>query len=288
VIDVSILTPSLGYGRFLTDNILSVSRQDGVTVQHIVQDAGSTDETQSLLEKFDHVDWDSEPDRGQSDALNKAFARAEGRWVAWLNADEFYLPGGLAALIRHGDATSADIVYGDSVFVDADGRFQRLLTQHRFRRSVLWYRCFISSSSVIFRRSALPSEPWDLKFKRIMDWDLYLRMASRGARFSYRRYPVGAFRVHQERITAKPSPHFWDEYTTLVKRYEVSLDTRRRSLARLHRAYKLANGAYWKQVRARKLLGRGLRWFANDEGRESCEALLNTCYSKRLRPTHNA
>ena len=96
VTDVSVLTPSYGYGRFIADGIESVIRQRGVHPQHIVQDAGSDDETLDVLRSFgDRVEWASEHDQGQSDGLNKALSKATGEWVAWLNADEYYLPDGL-------------------------------------------------------------------------------------------------------------------------------------------------------------------------------------------------
>jgi Glycosyl transferase family 2 len=126
--------------------------------------------------------------------LNKAFQRATGRWIAWLNADEFYLPLGLARLLCRGEATAADVVYGDSVFVDEGGRLGRLAAQHGFRpRTLRLYGCYIASSSVLFRRSALPPEPWDVTLKLRMDWDLYLRLASRGAKFEKIGDPIGAF-----------------------------------------------------------------------------------------------
>jgi glycosyltransferase involved in cell wall biosynthesis len=109
--DVSVLTPSYGYGRFIGDALESVKRQDGVSVEHIVQDAGSEDETIDILRGYgERLRWRSEPDRGQSDALNKALQLARGRWVAWLNADEFYFPGALQALVAIGDKTKADVV----------------------------------------------------------------------------------------------------------------------------------------------------------------------------------
>src|SRR5919106_662562 len=96
---ISVLTPSRGYGRFIADAIESAKQQVGVTVQHVVQDAGSDDGTLDILWSYgDAVDWTSEPDSGQSDALNRALGRATGDWIAWLNADEFYLPDGLRML----------------------------------------------------------------------------------------------------------------------------------------------------------------------------------------------
>ncbi len=92
--EVSVLTPSLNYGRFVEDALLSVLNQRDISVDHIVQDGGSSDETLEVLSRFDRtIDWSSEPDGGQSQALNHALRRASGRWITWLNADEFYLPG---------------------------------------------------------------------------------------------------------------------------------------------------------------------------------------------------
>src|SRR6266542_3259162 len=96
VIDVSVLTPALDYGRFIEDGIMSVDGQEELSIEHIVQDGGSGDETIEVLRRHTELQWESEPDRGQSDALNRALRRSTGRWIGWLNADEFYLPGGLA------------------------------------------------------------------------------------------------------------------------------------------------------------------------------------------------
>ena len=88
--DVSVVTPSYGYAHYLRDAVDSVAEQRDITVEHVIQDGGSTDGTVELLRELDDVvDWASEPDEGQSDALNRGISRARGRWIAWLNADEF-------------------------------------------------------------------------------------------------------------------------------------------------------------------------------------------------------
>jgi hypothetical protein len=278
MVDVTVLTPSFRYGRFIEDAILSILRQEGVSVQHVVQDGGSDDGTIELLRRHDgSIDWRSEPDAGQSDALNRAFRRAEGRWIAWLNADEFYLPRGLATLVRHGDKTNADIVYGENVFVDEGGRVARLVGQHRFSRAVLWCRCFIASSSAIFKRTSLPAEPWDVDMKRIMDWDLYLKLVAGGARVSYVKYPVGAFRRHPGQMTRRPAKEHWDEYTTVFEKYGITPWTRRKGRA-LHRAHKIASGGYWRELHALRFQGQDLRWFRSP-ALGTVESLLKNCYN---------
>jgi GT2 family glycosyltransferase len=281
---VSVLTPSFRYGRFIADAIESVHHQGGVSYEHIVQDGGSQDETLEVLSRFEgRVVWASEPDQGQSDALNRALAKATGDWVTWLNADEFYLPHSLVMLIRHAHRTGADVVFGDCVFVDANGTIERLLPQHRFSAKILReYGCYIPSNAVLIRRSVLGDAPWDPTVKRIMDWDLYLKLLRRGARFSHVPYPAAAFRAHDERVTSKP-PSDFEEENEVASRYGLPRDVWDRWRASrvgrwLHPVYKAVGGAYLRQLRARSLRGRGLRWFDDPRGLETFEVLLRRAY----------
>jgi hypothetical protein len=198
--------------------------------------------------------------------------------VAWLNADEFYLPEGLTTLVRHGDRTGADVVYGDNVFVDEEGRVTRLVPQHPFNLTILrLYGCFIASSSTIFRRTALPDPPWDLEARMIMDWELFMNLASRRARFSHVAYPVGAFRRHRDQVTARPSSEFREEYARVFERYGVD-EGKRRWGRWLHAGYKLVSGQYVRQFRANRFRGVNLRWFRDEDARRSFEGLLSACY----------
>jgi glycosyltransferase involved in cell wall biosynthesis len=288
LVDVSVLTPSYGYGRFIEDCILSVLKQEGVEhIEHVVQDGASSDETVQVLRKFERrVNWVSEPDVGQSDALNRALERAGGRWIGWLNADEFYLPGALAWLVNHGERSGADVVYGETVFVDERGRLRRLGAQHRFNLRILReYGCYIASSSLLIRRdvlSQLGDSPWDRSATRQMDWDLYLKLALRGATFLHIPRPVGAFREHEARVTAAPWHAFREEEDRLAVRYGMPADSEERwRYARVgrwgHPILKLVDGAYARQVCARSLRGSDLRWFRDEVGDSACQRLLGRC-----------
>lgn len=287
--DVSVLTPSYGYGRYIGDCIDSVLGQDGVEVQHVVHDGASTDDTVAVLERYgDRVDWVSEPDEGQSDALNKALGRATGRWVAWLNADEFYLPDALRALVEQAERHGADVVYGDAAFVDEDGRLRRLAPQHRFKRRVLAeYGCYISSCAVLFRRERLAGHSWDTDVQRRMDWDLYMALASAGARYRHVPFPVGAFREHDERVTASNWDEWIEEDSGLAQRYGMSADPYQRwresRVGRwMHPALKALDGAYWRQLRARDLAGEDLRWFRGPAQQAACDRLARRSYGISL------
>lgn len=275
-VDVSVLTPSFGYARFIGDAIQSVTLQDGVQAVHVIQDGGSTDGTVDLLRTAgSSVDWRSEPDAGQSDALNRALARATGRWISWLNADEFYLPGALVHLVRAAEEARADLVYGDAVFVDAEGRLQRLLSQHRYDRTTLFhYGTIIPSCAVLIRREALGPSPWDESLRLLMDRDVYMRLVGSGAAVAYTKRPIGAFRVHDERVSAGSASTFASEYVRIAEKYGPTSPSRKVTATAKHRWLKLLDGSYRKQRRVASERGRDLRWFASTEGAEGCAALL--------------
>src|SRR5208283_3407905 len=113
---ISVITPSRNSGAFLEDAILSVAQQEGVQAEHIVQDSLSSDNTLEILRRHPETRWQWESDNGQSDAINRGFLRAQGELVGWLNADDYYLPGGLKAIAQAAAAhPEADVFHGDCV-----------------------------------------------------------------------------------------------------------------------------------------------------------------------------
>jgi glycosyltransferase involved in cell wall biosynthesis len=264
----SILTPSYGYGRFIADAIESVRNQaTSASVEHVVADGGSTDETCDVLRRYEGLVWSSGPDDGQSDALNKALAMSTGDTIGWLNADEFYLEGALEA-VRHCFVESgADVVYGDSIFIDVDARLLRAVPQHPLSRGVLrHYGCYIASCAFFVRRDVLPAEAWDPRLANIMDWDLYLKLVADGRRFEYLPRALGAFRVHDERVTAERLPKDDPERLRVRERHGITNRTGlRESLAIYgrvtHVARKLLAGSYGRQLQARRHHARDLRWW---------------------------
>jgi glycosyltransferase involved in cell wall biosynthesis len=261
--DVSILMPSYGYGRFLSDALDSALEQSGIDVQVIVQDACSNDGSVDVLKGYGSaISWRSEPDDGQSDALNRALERATGEWVGWLNADEFYLPGTLKHLMAVARREQADVVYGDAVFVDEDGRVLRLLPQHRLSPLVIEsYGTFISTCATLFRREALPDRPWDPSLKRVMDWDVYLKLLASGCKFVHTPHPIAAFRVHSDQVTAARDEAAFNEYRTVRARYGINQTRLRRSAAyATHALLKLGSGSYTRQLKVNREKGRSLEW----------------------------
>jgi glycosyltransferase involved in cell wall biosynthesis len=122
---VSIVTASLNQGRFIEETIRSVLLQGYPNLEYIVLDGGSSDNTVEIVKRYAAwlVHWVSEPDLGQSDAINKGFQRAKGEILAWLNADDIYCPRAVRIevdfLNTHPDVS---VVYGGASLIDRDGR----------------------------------------------------------------------------------------------------------------------------------------------------------------------
>jgi glycosyltransferase involved in cell wall biosynthesis len=122
---LSIITPSLNQGAFIERTIRSVLDQQCADLEYIVVDGGSTDESVEIIKRYaDHLAWwISEPDSGQTDALNKGLRRATGDVVAYINSDDYYLPGAFAAALDGLAASGAAWVAGACRFVGPSGEF---------------------------------------------------------------------------------------------------------------------------------------------------------------------
>lgn len=122
---ISVVVPSFNQGRFLERSLVSILDQNYTNLELIIIDGGSTDETLSVIKKYEKfiTYWISEPDNGQSQALNKGLAQATGDIFAWQNSDDLYLPGAFDAVAKvflsHPDIAAC---YGDWVSIDENDR----------------------------------------------------------------------------------------------------------------------------------------------------------------------
>ncbi len=120
---ISVITPSLNNASFIKDCIESVLAQDYRHFEHIIIDGGSKDGTVEILRQYPHLKWVSEPDRGEAEALNKGLRMATGDIIGWLNADDWYERDAFKKVIqRMSSQPNCHIVYGQAVFVDAQGK----------------------------------------------------------------------------------------------------------------------------------------------------------------------
>lgn len=205
----AIVTPSFQQGRYLSETIRSVLEQPEVKCDYVVQDGGSTDTSVEIIhqEKAHLFAWESKPDAGQGDAIAQGFHKTSGRAddiMAWLNSDDFYLPGALAFVAdyfaRH---PHVDVLYGNRVVVDAEsnevGRW--LLPAHD--PAMLEVNDFVPQETTFWRRRI-----WDRvggidrSFKFALDWDLLLRFQAAGAKIVHVPYFLACFRIHSAQKTS--------------------------------------------------------------------------------------
>jgi len=203
----SIITPSYNYGRYIGDCLESVASQEGVTLEHLIMDAGSTDDTAEVVSRFPHAEFFQEPDKGMSDGINKGFLRAKGDWVMWLNADDQLLPGTLKKIQALANTLeNADVIYGGWEFMDGEGKVIRRLIPPAFDLHMLIHLgCFIGSTACFYRRATILDEGHllNVNFKVVMDGEYYARLGKAGKRFHRHPEVLARFRLHGENLSHK-------------------------------------------------------------------------------------
>ncbi len=197
---VSVITPCLNAARFIEETVTSVLAQDYPCVEYLVMDGGSTDETLQILHKYrDRLRLESQPDRGTADALNRGFGMAKGEILAWLSADDTYFPGAVSEAVRSLAAhPDAGVVYGEGVWVDAEGKALRRYPTRAFDPGLLAAECFICQPAAFFRRECLhKAGGLDPSLQVSFDYELWMRMA-KVCRFQHADRCLATSRLHQE------------------------------------------------------------------------------------------
>ena len=121
---ITIITPSYNQGQFIEETIQSVLNQGYPNLEYIIIDGGSTDQTVEIIKRYaaQIAYWVSEPDRGQTHAINKGLAQATGEILAYLNSDDYYLPGALHAVAKYfGCNPQVDLLHGCCRYVNEQG-----------------------------------------------------------------------------------------------------------------------------------------------------------------------
>lgn len=223
---VSIVTPSLQQGEFIERTLASVWRQNcgGLAgeIEHIVMDGGSTDGTVEILERWrDRISFSTGPDAGQSAAINAGLAKASGEILAYLNSDDVYCDGAVAAAAAAFEADpSLDVVYGDADFVDCDDRFIARYPTDEWSLERLKLVCFLCQPAVFFRRRVLERfGPFNANLRYCMDYEYWLRLAARGVRFEHIPVTLAASRIHPATKTLSSPLSVHTEINDMLKEH---------------------------------------------------------------------
>ena len=212
---VSIVTPSFNQARYLESTICSVLNQDYPNIEYILVDGGSTDESAEIIRRYSNrlAWWVSEKDRGQTDAINKGFARANGKILAWLNSDDTYEINAVREAVAFlQNRPEVGLVYGDTNFIDENGcmigHFPASQTDYRrLRRGYV----HIPQQSAFWRADLWSKVgPLDPSFYFAMDYDLWVRLAALAPVVYYPRHWAN-FRLHTQGKTIAADDRCWPE-----------------------------------------------------------------------------
>jgi len=277
---VSIVTPSYNQAAYLEQTIRSVLEQDYPHVEYFVVDGASTDHSVEIIRKyslesgtllpniqqlavgFHNIDWwVNEKDAGQGDAINKGLARTKGEIIAWLNSDDYYLPGTLSKVVKiFEENPDVVMVYGDMLAVDAQGRTMNVLKYNQLTLQDLLCFQIIGQPSVFFRRAVYEKTGGlDTSLHFLLDHHLWIRIAQQG-KILHVPQPWSAARYHAAAKNRAKATEFGQEAFRILAwaksqpgLAEAISGVERRARASAQRVdarYLLDGGQSWSALRA--------------------------------------
>lgn len=216
---VSIVTPSYNQAEFIEETLNSVDAQNYAKIEHIVQDGGSDDGTLDVLREYD-CNWVSESDKGQADAINRAFERANGEIIGWLNSDDVYFTNDVVEnVVALFEQTDVDVIYGDYALIDRQSIILavRCLPDFDFKR--LLRGCFIAQPSVFFRSDILEEHRLNPDLEYGMDYEFWLRLAKAGYNFNHISSVLSGDRNYSDRKIRRDATKLASENQSLQQKF---------------------------------------------------------------------
>ncbi len=215
---ISVVTPSYNQGHFINETLDSVISQHYSDLDLIVIDGGSTDASVDTIKKYDkHISyWISEPDRGQSHAINKGFEKCSGEIVAWLNSDDLYSPN---TLNRVREVFSAhpelDFIHAESVLFNDKGDLPSRSFNPAFYSAQLLGGLPTPQPSFFFKKELLDKVgPLNENLHYGMDYDFFLRIALAGNGRFYPEY-WSKYRIHADSKTETSQLKFASDWNAV-------------------------------------------------------------------------
>ena len=224
----SIVTPSFNQAHFIEETLRSVSSQQYPALEHIVIDGGSTDGTVEILKRYcstpcwEHLRWISEPDRGQSDAINKGFRMATGNIIGWLNSDDLYAADSFAKVSKAFELNPfVDFIYGDYLIIDETGKTLISKKEIDFDWEIMLCGLnYIAQPNVFFRSRVFKELGYlNESLHYVMDYEFWLRAANHGFRFQHIPSAFAACRWHLGAKTVSRNSRSEEELLSVRDKY---------------------------------------------------------------------
>lgn len=231
---ISIITPSFNQGKFIKETIDSVLSQNYPNLEYIIVDGGSTDDTVKILKSYGKkVKWISEKDKGQADAINKGLKRINGEIIAFINSDDYYLPGTFNKVVKFfQNNPSRKMVSGDYDIVNEFGKpiqsFVRLYKSF-FKNfeslTILSILNYINQPSTFWKREIYKKIGFfDEELIYTMDYDYWMRTLKSGFKIGFINEKLSAFRIHTgSKGGSRFEKQFKEEIKVQIKHNDKSL-----------------------------------------------------------------
>ncbi len=231
---ISIVTPSFNQGKYLEETILSVIEQNYLNLEYILIDGGSSDNSLDIINKYDDriSYWISEPDNGQSDAINKGFARASGDIFGWINSDDYYKPGTMDVISKELDPKQEQLLFGNCKYYNEDnGQSWESDVGSKYNSFRLPFDCnyLIQPSTFWTRKLWKKTGLLNTQYHYGFDWDWVLR-ASKHCEYIYTMNVLSVYRLHSDQKTQSGgkirseelleilSTHGYEDYSSTLKK----------------------------------------------------------------------
>lgn len=263
---VTIVTPSFNQAEFLEETIKSVLNQTYPNIEYIVVDGGSTDGSVDIIKKYEDklAWWVSEPDNGQSDAINKGFAKATGDVYNWLNSDDILYPDAVKIAVHFMQKyPKNEVVYGDRIVIDNNGRIIDVFEPVSVSRKMAKFALRIPQETTFFSaRIWKKVNGLNESLHFVMDSDLWMRLMKETS-FLHIPFFIAAYRNHEESksvygLGKTTSDVAIKEINYLRKTYSSNI-SRIRFFRRMARYINLIKQAYEKNRRKRRLMKEEIR-----------------------------
>lgn len=218
---VSIVTPSYNQGEFIRATIESVLNQDYPNIEYLVMDGGSTDNTVEILKSYgDRIQWVSEKDAGQADAVNKGIKRAKGAIIGWLNSDDTYLEGAVSKMVAYfKEHPDTDMVYGEGYYTNKDGEITERYLTEKYDYNRLSEMCIICQPTAFFTKEIVEKVGMlDVNHQLSMDYELWLRIVKAG-KIAYIPDYIATSRMYEENKTSSRRTEVYEETCKAVKKH---------------------------------------------------------------------
>jgi|SRR3990167_2977479 len=228
---ISIVTPSFNQGSYLESTILSVIGQLYPNLEYIIMDGGSTDNSIDIIRKYEKhfAFWESVPDKGQSDAINKGFQIATGDIFAWINSDDMYLPHTFRFISEYFSSNCDDkIVFGNCLkFNQETKKVYGSDVESSHKKLDISLCDYIIQPSCFWSRQIWEKVgPLNLDLAFSLDWDWFIRAQKLNLKFEPISEFLSIYRIHAQHKTGTGGQDRIYELAKIYEKYHSSMISR--------------------------------------------------------------